>query len=957
MKNTIVLLTMALIGAGNTMSAQEDLEITKTEAKSMIKGVSYTRESVHDPSITWDEETQSYYVFGTHRGQAQSKDLIKWTSFSTTLGSVNADGSITYDNNNHTAFSRPQVKTVTIGGKEVAMPAFDAEAWAHTQNADYNVNGNMWAPDIIYNPVMKKWCMYLSINGDYWASSIILLTADKIGGPYVYQAPVVITGFLDETTEGISYKKTDLELVLGELTSLPARYKKPMKGSGNWGEYWPNCIDPSVFYDEEGKLWMAYGSWSGGIWIIELDENTGLRDYNVKYATDYDQLGRSATSDGYFGKRIGGGHYVSGEGPYIEHIGDYYYLFITYGGLEAAGGYDMRVFRSKNPDGPYVDPMGRKATVTGYELNYGTTNTERGEKLLGAYGAWSELMNADEGETAQGHNSALHDKDGNTYIIYHSRFHNLGEWHQIRVHQLFVNKDGWLVAAPFEYAGETVNDETIKTQQLYADTDIPGAYKLLIHKFRMDHKNMEEVIPVDIQLNADGTITGAQTGKWMTEAGTSYITIYLNGTAYKGVCIDQQMFKTTERALCFTAASGKGVNIWGYKTRDDYQLAKQLNNTEFPVRTRSAISESVDLYNIPLLDRVSLSWLSETPSILSNTGIYNPEGLAEDSLVDLTVRLECGKYFFQDLFPVNVKADALPEGDWLTDIKAYYNFDSEPITNEYNSYEVAELKKGLVTKLGYLTTDSIRNGQVLHLNYGSTERRASHAKFSNPLNGATINDGVTFAFWVKRMTADNDLAGLFSFYNAETKATLSLSGNSYTHFDDKNGTTLDINHPDTITSTIIPLNEWAFVTVTISREEGITYYVDGTRKYTERYKGEMNGTEVKKESQFDFNKMIDHIASCPNFYLGYGSGNGTPEAEYDDFLLYGRVLASEDIKGMKKVANRVYNFYSETVGIESPSADSVPAGRKGIFDLAGRRLQAEPAYGFYIKDGKKYFKK
>ncbi len=953
MKKTIALLTMALTGAGNTLSAQEDFEITKDEAKAMIKTVNYTRQSVHDPSITWDEETQSYYVFGTHRGQAQSKDLIKWTSFNTTLGSVNADGSITYSNDNQTAFSRPQVKSVMIDGKEVAMPAFDAEAWAHTQNTAYDVNGNMWAPDIIYNPVMKKWCMYLSINGDHWASSIILLTSDKIGGPYVYQAPVVITGFKSKTDAAISYKKTDMELALGTLSALPERYNR----GGSWGEYWPNCIDPSVFYDEDGKLWMAYGSWSGGIWMIELDENTGLRDYNVKYATDYNTLGKNATSDGYFGKRIAGGHYVSGEGPYIEHIGDYYYLFITYGSLDAAGGYDMRVFRSENPDGPYLDPAGRKATVTGYELNYGLTSTERGEKLLGAYGKWSEAMNDNEGENAQGHNSALHDKDGNTYLIYHTRFHNQNEWHQIRVHQLFVNKDGWLVAAPFEYAGEKVNDETIKTQQLYADSEIPGAYKLLIHKFRMDHKNKEEVLPVDIQLNADGTISGDKTGKWVTEAGTSYITIYLSGVTYKGVCIDQQMFKTTERALCFTAANNKGVNIWGYKTRDDYQLAKQINSTDIPVRTRQSISESVDLYNIPLLDRVSLEWMSETPSILSNGGLYNPAGLEEDSLVDLTMRMECGKYFYQNTIPVNVKADALPEGDRFTDIKAYYNFDEQPITNQYNQYEVAELKKGLTTKLGYLTENNVRTGQVLHLNYGENERRASYAMFINPLNGATIDDGVTFAFWVKRMTADNDLAGLFSFYNSETKATLSLSGNTYTRFDDKNGTTLDINHPDTITSTIIPVNEWTFVTISISREDGITYYVDGTKKYIERYKGEMNGTEVKKENQFDFNKMIDHIASCPNFYLGYGSNNGSAEAEYDDFLLYSRVLTDTDIKGMKKMANRVYDFYSETVGIESPSADSVPAGRKGIFDLAGRRLHTEPAHGLYIKDGKKYFKK
>ena len=39
---------------------------------------------------------------------------------------------------------------------------------------------------------------------------------------------------------------------------------------------------------------------------------------------------------------------MSGEGPYIEYIGNYYYLFVTYGGLDSKGGYVMRMFRSKN---------------------------------------------------------------------------------------------------------------------------------------------------------------------------------------------------------------------------------------------------------------------------------------------------------------------------------------------------------------------------------------------------------------------------------------------------------------------------------------------------------------------------------------------------------------------------------------------------------------------------------
>ena len=75
------------------------------------------------------------------------------------------------------------------------MPAFNAFEWSGTANPDWSVDGNMWAPDVVYNKEMKKWCMYLSINGDSWYSSIIMLTSDFIVGPYTYQAPVVISGF------------------------------------------------------------------------------------------------------------------------------------------------------------------------------------------------------------------------------------------------------------------------------------------------------------------------------------------------------------------------------------------------------------------------------------------------------------------------------------------------------------------------------------------------------------------------------------------------------------------------------------------------------------------------------------------------------------------------------------------------------------------------------------------
>jgi arabinan endo-1,5-alpha-L-arabinosidase len=528
-----------------TTAAESVDDDPQTEGPSALKRV-----SVHDPSVVFDQASSTYYIFGSHRAAAKSTNMMSWEAFTAPWATATSTNAANAD-----AFTTPEVTKVKKGGKEYDLN-FNAFAWSARGSEGYNVDGMMWAPDVIYNKKLGKWCMYLSINGDFWYSSIIMLTADNIAGPYRYQAPVVISGF----RSGDSYKSTDLEIVLGEQASLPSRYAP----SDNYGNHWPNCIDPCVFYDETGKLWMSYGSWSGGIFMLELDEATGLRNYDVTYA-------ESETSDPYFGKKIAGGHYVSGEASYIEYIGGYYFLFMTYGGLEAAGGYQMRVFRSLSPDGPYVDSKGSSAIYNSYQLNFGPTANDgnRGVNILGAYSKWGNLLTggaeAASGERAQGHNSIIAAPDGRTYLVYHTRFQNWGEGHQVRVHQVYQNEEGWLVAAPFEYTGEGVKSAGIAAAQKVATADIPGNYKLLAHRYGLDQTKMEYAVPVDIKLNADGTITGDAKGTWKINAGTSYITINL-GSDYKGVMVPQTLEPTDTKAPSFTAMDSQtGVTIWGYK--------------------------------------------------------------------------------------------------------------------------------------------------------------------------------------------------------------------------------------------------------------------------------------------------------------------------------------------------------------------------------------------------------
>ena len=942
MKQFYILLVALM--TGTWASAQE--ELTTTQAKNLYKNVTKTRQSVHDPSVVYEPNSKRYYIFGSHRAQAYTTDLQNWKWFTSPwkVGSNN-------NASNEAAFVTPKVTKVKKGGVEVDMPAFNAHDWAAAypdwrdgNGNPWSIGGNMWAPDVIWNPVMQKWCQYLSINGPKWNSSIILLTSDNIEGPYEYQAPVVISGFgLNANTD---FKKTDVELVLGTISSLPSRYN-PWVNTRILGN--PNNIDPCVFYDEEGNLWMAYGSWSGGIFMLELDEETGLRDYDVTYST--------SNGDPYFGKRIAGGYYVSGEGAYIEYIGGYYYLFMSYGGLDQKGGYEMRVFRSKNPNGPYTDGGGRNAVYSNYELNFGKSATARGEKLLGPYSHWGFMA---QGERAQGHNSVIDAPDGRTYLIYHTRFCNDAkkddEGHQVRVHQLFQNKNGWLVASPFEYNGETITNEDVKTKQPFTTDEIAGTYQLLIHKFANDHANLEQVEPVTISLNADGTITGSKTGKWSIEEGTHYISLTLASVVYNGIVYEETMDVTNMHAIAITAVSNGGVSVWAYKYHPKYELAYQVKTQKVPVTNNQGIRKSVDLYgSMPIYGaQTTLEWTSNNPAVINSYGKYYPIGLEEDTEVILTARLSCGNYFWQESYKVKAQSETNAKHyneTWADGMLAHYDFDDAELTNKKNPEEKAQLKHNGTTANPVIDDiEKLRNGNTVHLNFGANGKE-SYVAIPNPLKGKDLNDGATISFFVKR-TDDNLWDALFGMVNGNQR--LYMTGNLYMGFNDGNSNYVDINHPETVeTGKLVP-GKWELVTITFSRtvsssSGGITIYVNGT-KNTDKYKESLNGKEATTKQGFDYNLILDLMASCDELWLGNGSFWGSADARFDDVMVYDRVLSLLEIGALAQMTDRG-NTDGVTDGIENiqPSIVSI---QHSMFDLQGRRIE-NPRKGLYIKNGKK----
>lgn len=494
----------------------KELEATQTvqptkEAEKEKVNVTYKRVSVHDPSVIKADGT--YYIFGSHMAFAKSEDLMSWTTFQTNINKEynNLFGNIW-------------------------------EEYCKTEN-NPNLNGNLWAPDVIYNETMKKYCMYMSVNGNDWNSVIVLLTADQIEGPYEYVGPIVYSGF---NTTSHPAEKTDVYRVLGEGADL-TRYQSINNTK-------INAIDPSVKFDENGDLWMVYGSWFGGLYMLKLEKDTGLRDYSTTYTTE------SNVSDAYYGYKIAGGNAVSGEGPYIMKVGDYYYLFVSYGGLTAEGGYQMRVYRSKEITGPYADQNGNSAI---YKNNTNNLFSDIGIRLMSSYKFSANF----ETHVAQGHNSAFVDEDGKIFLVYHTRFANgkngIAEAHEVRVHQMFINEDDWLVVAPHEYSGETIS----KTG--YSMEEMIGEYELIIHNPKTYYQKAGNTVigiiePKTIVLEENGTVSGNIQGTWSYQQGTASMSLTMDGVTYKGIFLKQATEGFHELVTTFTAL-GENVCVWGSK--------------------------------------------------------------------------------------------------------------------------------------------------------------------------------------------------------------------------------------------------------------------------------------------------------------------------------------------------------------------------------------------------------
>ena len=183
-------------------------------------------------------------------------------------------------------------------------------AWHRAICKDHR--GYLWAPDVIHRG--DRYLLYYSVSS--WGKNV-----SAIG--------LVSNATLDPKDS--DYRWKDEGIVI--QSSIRSAY---------------NAIDPQLFADPDGSLWMVFGSFWTGIQLVALDPKTGHlhpKDRAIHQLAWHESI----------------------EAPALHQQGGYYYLFVNWGlccrGINST--YEIRVGRSRKITGPYLDATGDDLSTGG----------------------------------------------------------------------------------------------------------------------------------------------------------------------------------------------------------------------------------------------------------------------------------------------------------------------------------------------------------------------------------------------------------------------------------------------------------------------------------------------------------------------------------------------------------------------------------------------------------------
>lgn len=171
-----------------------------------------------------------------------------------------------------------------------------------------------------------------------------------------------------------------------------------------------NAIDPNIVLDEKDQPWLSFGSFWGGIKLRKIEAATGKLD--AKDRTLYALAERSREK----------GQPGAIEAPFIFRRDGFYYLFVSFDfccrGKDST--YNIRVGRSRQVTGPYVDRSGRDMREGG------------GTLVLEGAGRWR----------GPGHCAILR-VEGEDKLVYHAYDAEARGVSTLRINSLNWDAEGW----------------------------------------------------------------------------------------------------------------------------------------------------------------------------------------------------------------------------------------------------------------------------------------------------------------------------------------------------------------------------------------------------------------------------------------------------------------------------------------------------------------------------------
>ena len=380
-----------------------------------------TTANVHDPSVIEVEENgQSvYYVFSTDNMGPQfgyqvrrSYDLIHWEYVGAAIAGYNENGSQPSDYNPITSSNELYEVYSALSG--------DAK-WQNVYT--------LWAPDVVPAAGGGYW-LYGSWTAGFGEGHSVIFQcyAEEIAGPY-------------EFTDIIVYSYD------------------------GWNDT-PNAIDPQIYFVGD-RMFMAYGSFWGGIWSLELDPETGLRfEESGLKGTDWAALragggtlnGRTYSAAERYGTRLINVNNM--EGPTVSYHADVpLYTGDPAEYAENAVTYEDRYYLMGSAD-LLSATYNMRSFVGTDEGTDAPVFSQQGTRVSGSF-SWRQSagdarIGFDFGYP--GHNDMLTTSGGVDLIVYHNRisFDSGNRNHYLFASMYAFDSLGRLVISPNRYAGETL---------------------------------------------------------------------------------------------------------------------------------------------------------------------------------------------------------------------------------------------------------------------------------------------------------------------------------------------------------------------------------------------------------------------------------------------------------------------------------------------------------------------